>query len=85
MGVTKGILIDLFTNSEGHRADEMASLSIVGVLVFIGLAIYSVAYKGSAFDPTGYGTGLGAAIGGAAVGIGLKGKMERDIGKDGEK
>lgn len=54
----------------------MAVLSVLGVLTFLGLAIYSIAFKGQPFDPQAFGTGLGLAIGAAAVGMGLKAKME---------
>jgi hypothetical protein len=69
-------LADLFTDSARRHADEMALCAVAGVATFLGLAIYSVVFKGQPFDPQAYGTGLGLAIGAAAAGMGLKAKLE---------
>lgn len=66
----------LIADPENRHSDEMALLSILGVLTYIGLAVYAVVVKGQAFDWQGYGMGLGAAIGAAAAGMGLKCKLE---------
>lgn len=68
---------------EDGEADEMALLSILGVLTFLGCEIYSVvAVEGFRFDPQTFGVGLGAALGAAAAGMGWKSKQEgmRNIG-----
>lgn len=51
------------------RADELAQLAAVGVLVFFGLSIWSICVKGEHFDAASYGVGLGAVI--AAAGAGM--------------
>ena len=66
---------DLFTDPEQRHSDEMAVLSILGVLGYIALSVYSVVAQGHQFDPQAYGIGLGAAIGAAAAGMGLKAKL----------
>lgn len=70
-------IADWFGGQDG-KADEMAALAVMGVLTFLGLSIYSVAWKGQVFDPQAFGTGLGLAIGAAAAGMGFKAKCERD-------
>jgi hypothetical protein len=64
----------LFAGADG-KADEMSALCIAGVLSFIALGVYAVVWNHQAFDPMGYGTGLGAAIGAAAAGMGVKAKF----------
>jgi len=70
-------LSQLFSDKTG-QADEMAALSILGVAVYLGLAIYAVVQKGQAFDPQAFGIGLGAVIGAAATGMGFKARSERN-------
>ena len=65
----------LFQGKNG-TADEMAVLSVLGVLTFLGLAAFSVIWKGQTFDPQAFGIGLGAAIGAASMGMGLKARQE---------
>jgi hypothetical protein len=69
-------LKDWFKGPDG-KADEMAALVILGVLTFLGLSIFD-AVKNKRFDPQAFGIGFGATIGGAAVGMGLKARSERD-------
>ena len=71
-------LSGLFADPNSRHADEMACLCVLGVLTFLGLAVFAVVVKGQAFDPQSYGIGLGSAIGAAAAGMGLKARMEGD-------
>lgn len=66
----------LFT-SKDDKADEMAVLTVLGVLTFIGLAVVEVVVKGHAFDPQAYGIGLAATLGAAGVGMGFKNSQEK--------
>lgn len=66
---------DLFTDPEQRHSDEMALCAVIGFLTFVGLSIYSVVAQGHQFDPQTYGIGMGAAIGAAAAGMGLKAKL----------
>lgn len=61
-------------DSENTRVETHYVLAVAGVLVFFGLAIYSVVWKGAAFDPSGYGQGLGATLAGAGVAAWAAGK-----------
>lgn len=63
---------------KGGVADEMAVLTVMGVLTFLGLAIYSVVWKGQPFEPQNYGTGLGLVVIAALVGFGLRSKLGGD-------
>ncbi len=65
----------MFEDQNG-RADEMATLTIIGVLVYFFLETYAVIHHPDKFDAQAFGVGLGAAISAAAVGIGAKSKME---------
>lgn len=67
---------NLIADPNSRHSDEMAVLCILGVLTFLFLSVYAVVYRGQTFDPQGFGIGLGAAIGTAAAGMGLKSKME---------
>ncbi|MCF3945322.1 hypothetical protein AiwAL_04605 [Acidiphilium sp. AL] len=70
----KPFLLSLVSDSKG-RSDEMAMLSILGVLTFIGLEAFSVILRHQPFEPDRFGMGLGSAIGAAAIGMGLKSRL----------
>ena len=67
---------NLIIDPNGRHSDEMAVLCIFGVVIFFFLSVFAVVWRGQPFDPQSYGIGLGAAIGTAAAGMGLKSKME---------
>lgn len=67
-------LKELLTDAQG-RADEMALLTILGLVSFIGLEIFAVVVRHQRFDAGGYGMGLGSAIGAATIGMGLKSRF----------
>lgn len=60
---------------ENSRADEMAILTILSVMVFLFLSVYAVVWRGQVWEPIDYGTGVGSVIGAACVGMGLKKRM----------
>ncbi|MGC8530467.1 MAG: hypothetical protein ACP5M1_00380 [Acidiphilium sp.] len=70
----RAVLRGLLTDAQG-RIDEMALLTILGLLSFIGLEIFAVVVRHQHFDAEGYGMGLGSAIGAATLGMGLKSKF----------
>lgn len=70
----KRFLFDLVADAEG-RSDEMALLSILGVLAYIGLGIFAVVVRHQPFSPEQFGMGLGSAIAAGAVGMGLKRRL----------
>ena len=56
-------------------------LGAMGVLVFFGLVIYSVVWKGQPFDPLAYGQAfvfILAGVGLAATGAGVQRKLQGD-------
>jgi len=72
----------LFIGANGN-ADEMAVLCVLGLLTFLALSIWTVVVQDKPFDPQAFGIGLGAAIGAAALGMGLKAKAEGDTKPEG--
>lgn len=70
----KRILFELISDSNG-RSDEMAVLSIIGVLSFIGLEIFTVLFRHQSFEPERFGMGLGSAIAAGAIGMGLSSRF----------
>jgi hypothetical protein len=70
----KRILAELISDSNG-RADELAVLSIIGVLSFIGLELFAVLVRHQAFEPERFGMGLGSAIAAGAIGMGLSSRF----------
>ena len=71
-------LKQLFTDSKG-QADEMATLAILGFMVFLICELVSVLNSGK-FDPQAFGIGYGACLGAAAAGMGIKAKLEQPPG-----
>ncbi len=68
------ILFEMISDANG-RADELALLSIVGVLSFIGLELFSVLIRHQSFEPEQFGMGLGSAIAAGAIGMGLSSRF----------
>jgi hypothetical protein len=64
----------LLSDDQG-RLDEQAIISIAGAAVFLALEIYSVVVRGQTFDPFGFGTGIGALLGAASAGFGLRARL----------
>lgn len=72
------LINDLLTDHQG-RLDEQALLSICGAIVFFGLEIYSVVVRGEAFDPFGFGAGIGTLLGATSAGFGLRARWTPDM------
>jgi hypothetical protein len=64
----KELIFQTFTGRDNKTLDLGRILRAKGVLIFFGLSIYDI-YRGSAFDASTWGIGLGAvlAAGGAAL------------------
>lgn len=71
------VLKDILTGINGETYDLGRLLWAVGVLTYIGLAIYAL-IKGQLWQPESYGIGLGAVLAGGGAGIGLKKATEPD-------
>ena len=67
--------IKALLNDGDGRADEQVLISLVGALVFFGLEIYSVVFRGQAFDPFGFGAGVGTLLGATSAGFGLRTRL----------
>lgn len=70
----KKFLFELVSDAQG-RSDEMALLSICGVVSYIGLEIFSVVVRHQPFQPEGFGMGLSSAIAAGAFGLGLGNRL----------
>lgn len=80
-GLTK-FAKDLVTVANGNDYDVGRVLWVAGTLVFFGLAIYTVGFKGAAFSYTEYGMGLGAVLAGGGAALNLKHKTEPQDGEN---
>ncbi|HQT63929.1 MAG: hypothetical protein B7Z75_03900 [Acidocella sp. 20-57-95] len=70
-------LQQLLDDGRGNT-DEQALISLLGGAVFLGLEIYSVAWRGQNFDPFGFGAGIGALLGATSAGFGLRARWTPD-------
>ncbi|MGC9269012.1 hypothetical protein [Acidiphilium sp.] len=70
----KRFFFELVSDANG-RSDEMAVLSIIGVLTFIGLELFTVLVRHQQFEPERFGMGLGSAIAAGAIGMGLSSRF----------
>lgn len=70
----KRFLCELVSDPQG-RSDELALLSICGVMSFIGLELFAVVVRHQMFQPEGFGIGLGSAIAAGAFGMGLRRRL----------
>lgn len=80
MDKTKKIFNDWFTEVDNKTFDITKALAVASIATGIGLAIFSVAYKGQAFNYQDYGLGTAALFAGVGVALGLK----KDTTKEGE-
>lgn len=65
----------LFEDATGN-ADEMATMCIIGFFTFVGLQGFDIVAHGTKFDPQAFGVGIGAFLGAAAAGMGIKAGKE---------
>lgn len=70
------LLKDCFTTADGESFDVGRVLWAQGVVVFLGLAIYSVVGQDHPFDMQGFGIGLGATLAAGGAALGFKAKTE---------
>ena len=69
-------LNDIITENDGVTVCPGRLSLILGVLVFVCLAIYSVIWLGKEFNGTEFGTGYGGLVGGGLAGIWAKSKTD---------
>lgn len=80
MDKMKKVFNDWFTEMDNKTYDVTKVLAVVSIATGIGLSIFSVAYKGQAFNYQDYGLGTAALFAGVGVALGLK----KDTSKEGE-
>ncbi|MDE8343753.1 MAG: hypothetical protein POG24_08035 [Acidocella sp.] len=64
-----------FLSTDSGKSDTMLTLSVFGVLSFVIYGGWALIRLHQPWDAMSYGTGLGAAIGAAAAGMGIRSKM----------
>lgn len=72
MDKIKKVLNDWFTEVDNKTFDITKVLAVLSIATGIGLAIFSVAYKGQAFNYQDYGLGTAALFAGVGMALGLK-------------
>lgn len=68
----KKLLLDWFTEVDNKTFDITKALAVVSVLTGVGLAVFSVVFKGQLFNYQDYGLGTAALFAGVGVALGLK-------------
>lgn len=71
-------LLDLVTSRDGVSWDPIRVGVIISGASLIGLAGYGVIINKQPFDALSFGSGIGALMAGAGLGIGAKHKDEPD-------
>lgn len=71
---------DIITTTSGDAVDLVRINALLGMLVFLGLAIYDVVWQKQPFHAHEFGIGLGAVI--AAVGLALKMSPDNSVTSD---
>lgn len=66
------VVKQLLTESDNITHDLYKYLALVSILTGLGLAVYSVGWKGQVFDMQTFGIGIGALFTGAGIALKLK-------------
>lgn len=69
--------VHMLTGKDNATFDVSRVLLLASGLTFLGLSIYH-AIAHAQFDPTNFGVGAGAVLGGGAAGVAVKGSHEPD-------
>ncbi len=72
----RSLMRQLFTGVDGETHDIARWLGAMSVLVFLGLTIYVVVWRGGAWNMTEFGIGLGAVFTATGAFIRLKDTTE---------
>lgn len=72
----KSCVVHLLTGRDNETLDIGRVLWVAGVLWFMLIGGWAVIGKGQAFDPSGYGTGLGIVLAAGGIGVAAKAKTE---------
>lgn len=71
----KNIVSDCITGIDGKTVDPARLFLLLGVLVFLGNAVYAI-YKGQPWNAQDFGTGFGLLLAAGGAGIALKSHTE---------
>lgn len=66
------LLKHCFTESDNLTFDLGRILWGIGGLIFFGISIYAVIFKGQSWDPIAWGTGFGGVLAGGGATIAIK-------------
>lgn len=69
--------VHMLTGKDNCTFDVSRVLLLASGVTFLGLSIYHAIAHGQ-FDPTNFGIGAGATMGGGAAGVAVKGAHEPD-------
>lgn len=72
MDKIKKVLNDWFTEVDNKTFDITKVLAVISIVAGIGLAIFSVVYKGQEFNYQDYGLGTAALFAGVGVALSVK-------------
>ena len=72
MDKIKKFFNDMFTETDNHTFDLAKVLALLAIVNGLALATYEVVWKGTAFDFTQFGTGVGVLFAGLAAVLGFK-------------
>ena len=72
MHLIKKVLNDMFTEADNRTFDLATVMALLAIANGLGLATYEVVWKGTAFDFTQFGTGVGVLFAGLAAVLGFK-------------
>lgn len=78
MDKIKKVINDWFTEVDNKTFDITKVLAVMSICAGIGLAVFSVAYKGDTFNYQDYGLGTAALFAGVGVALGMK-KESKDV------
>lgn len=73
------ILLQLLTGADNKTHDLRPWLALVSCLIGFGLEIYSVGFKGQAFDIQNFGIGVGALLTGYGAAMKLGGDTTIEV------
>ena len=72
MDKIKKLLNDMFTEADNRTFDLAKVMALLAIVNGLALATYEVVWKGTAFDFTQFGTGVGVLFAGLAAVLGFK-------------
>ncbi len=80
----KRVVKDSVTEKDGTSFDPIKILGSFGILVFLGLSIYTVILNPASFNYMNWGIGFGSVLGAIAGSVKLKESTEQFVPGQGE-